>query len=176
MKLALQITARDLPLTDAIDAAIRSKAQKLTHFFDRIISCRVVVHAPHRHHHKGKSYHVDIDIHVPGAELIVKREPHEDLYVAIRDAFDAARRQLQSYARRLRHEVKTHEAELPAHISQLHEEQGYGFITTHEGREIYFHRNSVAHGRFEKLRVGAAVRYAEAQGEQGPQASTLSAR
>lgn len=174
MKLALQITARDLPLTDAIDAAIRSKAQKLTHFFDRIISCRVVVHAPHRHHHKGKSYHVDIDIHVPGAELIVKREPREDLYVAIRDAFDAARRQLQGYVRRQRHEVKLHDIDLPARISHLEETRGYGFITTLEGREIYFHRNSVAHGRFEKLHVGAFVRYAEAQGEQGPQASALS--
>lgn len=174
MKLALQVTARDLPLTDAIDTAIRNKALKLTHFFDRIISCRVVVHAPHRHHHKGKSYHVDIDIHVPGAELIVKREPHEDLYIAIRDAFDAARRQLQGYVCRQRREVKLHDVDLPARISHLEQEQGYGFITTIEGREIYFHRNSLTHGRFEKLRVGTFVRYAEAQGEQGPQASALS--
>lgn len=126
MKLALQITARDMPLTDAIETAIHTKAEKLTQFFDRIVSCRVVIHAPHRHHHKGKSYHVDIDIHVPGAELIVKREPREDLYVAIRDAFDAARRQLQSYARRHRNEVKTHNVDVPADVSHLFEFQDYG--------------------------------------------------
>lgn len=176
MKLALQITARDLPLTDAIDAAIRSKAQKLTQFYNRIISCRVVVHAPHRHHHKGKAYHVDIDIHVPGSELVVKREPHKDLYVAIRDAFDAARRQLLGYIRRQRNEVKTHDVAHSAHISHLQDDQGYGFITTHEGREIYFHRNSVTHGNFEKLRLGAVVHFAETQGDLGPQASTLSVR
>ena len=176
MKLALQITARDMPLTDAIETAIHAKAEKLTQFFDRIVSCRVVIHAPHRHHHKGKSYHVDIDIHVPGAELFVKREPREDLYVAIRDAFDAARRQLQSYARRHRNEVKTHDVDTPARVSQLFEHQGYGFITTPEGREIYFHENSVTRGSFKQLRVGTQVRYAEAQGEQGPQASALSTR
>lgn len=106
MKLALQITARDLPLTEAIESAIRSKAEKLAQFFDRITSCRVVVCAPHRHHHKGKSYHVDIDLRVPGAELVVKREPHTDLYVAIRDAFDAAKRQLQAYVHRIRNDLK----------------------------------------------------------------------
>lgn len=176
MKLALQITARDMPLTEAIETAIHVKADKLTQFFDRITSCRVVIHAPHRHQHKGKSYHVDIDIHVPGAELIVKREPREDLYVAIRDAFDAARRQLQSYARRHRNEVKTHDMHAPARVSQVFEQAGYGFITTAEGREIYFHENSVTHGNFKQLRVGTQVHYAEAQGEQGPQASVLSAR
>ena len=102
MKLPLQITARNIELTEAIEAAVREKALKLERFYDGIMSCRVVVEAPHRHHNKGVMYNACIDITVPGSEVVVKREPHEDLYVAIRDAFDAARRQLQNISQKRR--------------------------------------------------------------------------
>jgi ribosomal subunit interface protein len=109
MKLPLQITARNVSLSEAAEAAIREKAAKLDTFYDRIMSCRVVVEAPHRHQHQGALYNVRIDITVPGSELVVKKEPHEDLYVSIRDAFDAARRQIQDYAHKQRGETKLHE-------------------------------------------------------------------
>ncbi len=102
MKLPLQITARNIELTEAIEQAVRDRARKLERFYDRIVSCRVVVDAPHRHQKKGVMYNACIDITVPGSEVVVKREPHEDLYVAIRDAFDAARRQLQEISSRRR--------------------------------------------------------------------------
>lgn len=113
MKLPLQITFRDVAPSEAIETQIREKAEKLDLFSDKVLSCRVTVEAPHRHHNKGKLYHVTIDMSVPGAELVANREPdkakaHADVHVAIRDAFDAARRQLQNYARRTRGEVKTH--------------------------------------------------------------------
>ncbi len=108
MKLPLQITARNIELTEAIEAAVRDRAQKLEQFYDRIMSCRVVVEAPHRHQHKGVMYNARIDITVPGSEVVVKREPHEDLYVAIRDAFDAARRQLQNISQKQRGSSKSH--------------------------------------------------------------------
>lgn len=173
MQLPLQITARDIALTDAIESAIREKAAKLETFFDRIMSCRVLVETPHRHQHKGLLYHVRIDMTVPGAELVVKREPHEDLYVAIRDAFDAARRQLQDHSRRLRGEVKQHNGVPHARVVRLFPEQDYGFLLTPDGREIYFHRNSVLNGQFDHLQIGVEVRYAEEQGIDGPQASTV---
>jgi ribosomal subunit interface protein len=97
MRLPLQITARDIELTEAIETAVRKKAEKLDQFSDRIIACRVVIECPHKHHHKGVLHNVHIDLTVPGAELVVKREPHEDLYVALRDAFDAAVRQLREH-------------------------------------------------------------------------------
>ena len=106
MKLPLQITARNIVLTEAIEAVVRKKARKLERFYDGIMSCRVVVEAPHRHHNKGVLYNASIDITIPGSEVVVKREPHEDLYVAIRDAFEAARRQLQNISRKQRGEVK----------------------------------------------------------------------
>jgi ribosomal subunit interface protein len=104
MDLPLQITWRDIPPSEAVEADIREKAQKLEHFYDHIVSCHVVVEAPHAHHHKGKLYRVLIEIKVPGHAINVSRVPeqnhaHEDLYVTVRDAFDAARRQLQDYAR-----------------------------------------------------------------------------
>lgn len=94
MRLPLQITARNFELTEALEEAIRRKADKLDQFSDNIVACRVVVDCPHRHHHKGALYNVTIDLSVPGHEFVVSHEPNEDLYVALRDAFDAARRQL----------------------------------------------------------------------------------
>src|SRR3569623_1910837 len=109
MKLPVQITVRHMSLSEAAAAAIRDKAAKLDTFCDRIMSCRVLVEAPHRSQQNGMLYNVRIDLPLPGAELVVKREPHEDLYVAIRDAFYAARRQLLSHVRRKGGEVYFHE-------------------------------------------------------------------
>jgi ribosome-associated translation inhibitor RaiA len=96
-----------LPPSEAVEAAVREKAAKLDEFCDDIMSCRVMVESPHRHHHTGKLYHLRIDLTVPGDEIVIKRDPsedatHEDVYVVIRDAFDAAKRQLEDYVRRRR--------------------------------------------------------------------------
>lgn len=111
MKASLQVVFRDMPRSEAVEAKIRERVEKLERFSDDIISCRVVVEPAHRHHHKGNLYHARIDLAVPGQALIVNREndtdhAHEDIYVAVRDAFDAVRRQLEDYERRRRGEVK----------------------------------------------------------------------
>src|SRR4029450_12095472 len=137
MKIPLQITFRNVLPSKAIEDNIREKASKLESFYDRIMGCRVIVAAPHRHHRKGKAYEVRIDITVPGGELVINRSPkrlkaaksaeapetklieshaprkqaaHADVYVAIRDAFNAAGRKLQDYARRQSGAVKLHES------------------------------------------------------------------
>jgi ribosomal subunit interface protein len=172
MKLPLQITTRNVSLSEAAEDAIREKAAKLETFYDRIMACRVFVEAPHRHKQQGLHYNVRLDITVPGGEIVVKREPNEDLYVAIRDSFDAARRQLQSFVKRQRGKVKVHEPAPVGHIVDLQEE--YGFIETDEGREVYFHRNAVrGEGGFEQLAANAAVKFVEEQGEDGPQATVV---
>ena len=109
MQTPLQITIRDVDHSEALETRIRDKAQKLEEFFKHIMSCRVVVEAPHKHHHQGKQFNVRIDIGVPGNEIVVNRDHHEDVYVALRDAFDAAKRQLEDYARKTRGDIKTHE-------------------------------------------------------------------
>lgn len=110
MHTPLQITIRDVDHSDALETHIREKADKLSEFFARIISCRVVVEMPHKHHHQGKQFNVRIDISVPGGEIVVNKDSNEDVYVALRDAFDAAKRQLEDHARKMRGNVKTHES------------------------------------------------------------------
>jgi ribosomal subunit interface protein len=173
MALSLQITVRNVSLSEAAEKSIRERASKLDSFYDKITSCHVTVDSPHRHQHKGILYDVRIDMTVPGAELVIKREPDEDIYVAIRNAFDAARRQLEDFVRRQRGQVKSHVGAPHARVSNLFPEEGYGFLETPDGREIYFHRNSVLNGGFDRLKVGVEVRFAEEEGEKGPQASTV---
>lgn len=115
MQIPLQITYRDMEPSEAVEANITEKAAKIEHFAENITSCRVTVEAPHKHHHKGRLFAVKLDITVPGEEIVVSRSPdqdhsHEDIYVAIRDAFNAARRQLEDYVRRRRGQVKHHQS------------------------------------------------------------------
>jgi ribosomal subunit interface protein len=112
-KLPLQVTFRQMESSPAVEEAVAKRVIKLDQHHERIMSCRVVVHAPHRHHQKGKLYAIAIDLKVPGGEIAVSRSAaenhaHEDVYVAIRDAFDAVERQLEDFARRQRGEVKAH--------------------------------------------------------------------
>ena len=124
---SLQTTFRNLDASPAVEARVQEEAEKLGKYFERITSCRVIVEAPHRHHLHGESFHIRIELRVPGKELVVAHEPsliheeqseshkrlevegpHKNVYVAIRDAFKAMRRQLQDYGHCLRHEVKAH--------------------------------------------------------------------
>ena len=178
MRLPLQITYRNLSPSEAVDRCIRERVERLDRFCDRIMGCRVVVEERHRRHHQGKLYHLRIDLTAPGDEIVVSREPalhrtHEDVYVAIRDAFDAARRRLEDYVRRHRRELKAHEAAPRGLIVHLDAANDCGFIATPDGREIYFHRNSVVNADFDRLNTGDVVRFHEEAGEKGPQASTV---
>jgi ribosomal subunit interface protein len=178
MQLPLQITFRNMESSAAIEAKIRERVAELDRYYHRIMGCRVVVESPHRRHHQGKLFHVRVDLTVPGGELAVSREPaqhhaYEDVYVAIRDAFDAARRQLEDYARRHRGETKGHAALPYGRVSKLFPTEGYGFIETPDGREVYFHENSVLHDAFGRLEIGCQVEFVEEQGDKGPQASTV---
>lgn len=173
MKVPLRITVRNVKLPQAMREDIRQRAEQLDSYYDRIMRCRVVVEVPHRHRREGVFYNVRIDITVPGTELVVKRELNEDLDVALRDSFDAARRQLEDFARKQRGDVKRHGEPPVAVISSLFPEKGYGFLTTSDGREIYFHRNSLLNRDFRHLRTGMKVRFAEEEGDKGPQASTV---
>ncbi len=118
MTIPLQISFRNMDASPAVEARIRKKAEKLERFHDRIVGCIVVVEAPHRHRHKGKLYSVRVDISVPGKDVIAGRvkpvdHAHEDVYVAVRDAFDAAVRQLEDQARKMRGDVKTRATQTP---------------------------------------------------------------
>ena len=173
MELPIQIATRNITLAASEEEAIRREAMKLETFADRITSCRVMVETPHRRGNEGVQYLVRIDLTLPGRELVVKRQPQAQLRTALQDAFDVAKRQLQDYIRRRRGFVKTHPSADRARVRALFPWEGYGFLEDHQGREIYFHRNSVRNGQFDRLSEGTEVRFVEEEGDEGPQASTV---
>ncbi len=176
MQLPLQITFRNMPPSPAARARIRTLFERLDTLHPRIMSCRVTVRAPHRRHHKGRLYHVSVDVKVPGREIAVNRDPsehhaHEDINVAARDAFNAVARRLQDAAREFRGDVKAHEGEPHGRIASLF--SNYGFIANAGGDEVYFHANAVPGGGFRQLQVGQDVRYSAEIGEKGLQATVV---
>ena len=178
MQIPLQVTFRNMDPSAAVDERIREQAEKLEQFHGRVSGCRVVVEAQHRRHRKGILYHVRIDLTVPGAEVVVSRDPeldhaHEDVYVAIRDAFDAARRQLEDVARVKRGALKTHEEQQHGRVLRMVPREDHGFIETSDGREIYFHRHSVLDDGFDRLEPGSPVWFVDEMGDEGPQATTV---
>jgi len=196
MILPVQISFRNMKPSETVEARIREEVAKLETFYEGIMGCRVVVELPHKHHKKGDLYHVRIYMTVPGAELVVKKEPslhttlrrtatekqaksyeahaaHRDVFVVIRDAFKEARRQLQDYVRRARGQTKAHVLPLHGLVSKIFPDEDYGFLETPEGSEVYFHKNSVLNDAFSRLTVGTKVTFNEELGEKGVQASTV---
>jgi cold shock CspA family protein len=178
MEVPLEITYRDVEKTEEVDRLVREKAAKLDELFENLIACRVAIERPQRAQRAGNPYRIRIDLTAPpGHELVVRREPtdnemHASLSTIIIDAFRAMRRQLEQLRERQRGEVKTHE-EPRGLVVRLFREDGYGFLQTADGRDVYFHRNSVLGEDWGRLDIGTEVRFAEEMGRQGPQASSV---
>lgn len=196
MILPVQVTFRNME-QDGLEDFVRQQATSLERYYRGILSCRVIVEMRGRHQ-RGNLYHVRIDLGVPDAELVVRHEPnihanlqgletaeaakstevgklHRKPRRAIVDAFAEMRRCLQDYVRTRRGKVKQHTEPLAkGAVRQLFPEENYGFLTSSDGTEVYFHRDSVLGGHFDQLRPGAEVRFAQEMGEKGPQASTVS--
>jgi cold shock CspA family protein len=147
--------------------------------FGRITACRVVVKGPGDHHRHGGPYEVNIHLALPnGREVGVDRtrhadERHADVRYAISDAFRRTRRQLEDQTRKLRGKVKHHEGPPTATVAKVDPSLDYGFLATADGREIYFHQNSLVDAAMSDLEPGTRVTFHEARGDQGPQASTV---
>jgi len=174
MKIPLQITLRDIPSSVAVEATIREKAEKLNRAYPNIMSCRVTVEIPGKHKHQGKEFNIRIDITVPGNEIVVNRIHDEDIYVALRDSFDAAKRQLEDYNRKQSGQVKAHEPEFQGRIARLFDEDGCGFIQTADGLELYFSRDNLVNIDFSQLKPGLEVHFIEEPAAEGMQAKRIS--
>lgn len=179
MQVPLEITYREVEKTEALDTLVREKVAKLEQVYERLNSCRVAIEKIHDRPSSGSPYRVRIDMTVPGQEVVAESNPGEgvqyiEVQPVIRDAFDAARRQLQEISERQRNRVKTHEAQdMTAIVTKIFRDEGYGFIKTFDDREVYFHRNSVLHDDFDRIDVGTGVHFFLEDGEEGPQASTV---
>jgi cold shock CspA family protein/ribosome-associated translation inhibitor RaiA len=176
MERPLNITYRGVSRSEIVDHLIARKTAQLEKFCDHIIGCRVTVERPHRHERRANPYRVVVDMSVPpGHEVVVQhtsQDLHQGLDAVIRGAFKAAERRLKELSARQRGEVKVHE-EPTGFVVRLFADEGYGFLMTPEGREIYFHRNAAVNHDFERLSIGTEVRFVESMGEKGSQASTI---
>jgi cold shock CspA family protein len=173
-----QVSFDDLPVDERVRDAALDHIAELERLSDRITGCHVVIAQPHRHHREGRLYSVRVDLVMPGGEIVVNRDhhldhAHEDIYIALRDSFLAVRRRLEDHVRRRRGAEKTHAARAQGQIAQLFPLQGYGFIETSDGREIYFHRNAISDHDFHIADVGSPVYFSEEEGDDGPQASAV---
>ena len=180
MPLPLEITYHNMDQSDAIETRVLEKVEHLEKLHERLTSCRVSIEAPHKHHRQGNTYQVRILLGMPQGQVAVSHDPgdrnaHEDIYVAIRDAFRAAERQLKDHRQKMRGDVKTHDVPLQGHVDRLVPIEDHGFITTNDGREIYFHRNAVVEGSFDDLEEEQTVELVVFHGdnEAGPHASTV---
>lgn len=180
MQLQPSISFVGIDPSPAVEDVIRERVERLERFSDRITSCSVVVEAPHRHGHQGKIYHVHVDITLPGTEIVAGRDPernhaHEDVYVAIRDSFNAAQRQLEDVVRKMSgHRDKPHPPHLSGTVVRIMPEDGYGFIEAADGTELYFGRESVtSDAAWRDLSAGCRVRFTARDGEKGPYATAV---
>ena len=175
MQIPLQITVHDLPRSEALDARIREKVAGLERFHPRITRCRVTVGEFRKHHHQGRQFEVRVDVRVPGgSEIVSNRHHHEDVYVALRDAFASTTRQLEEVVREKRGDVKVHEIRQQGRVARISREEGIGFIETSDGRELYFSRENVVNPAFERLEPGDAVQFIEVPAGEGLQAKRVS--
>lgn len=180
MQVPLEISYRGVEKTDTLDNLIREQIGKLEKVCNRITSCAVAVERPQQHQRFGRSFRVRLDLRVPpGHEVVARRESsegdvHDALPAVIRETCEAARRQLRELMDRQRGEVKTHpEQQVIGFVTKLFPQEGYGILTSDDGREVYFHRNAVLHHDFDRLEIGTGVHFVEESGDEGPQASTV---
>jgi cold shock CspA family protein/ribosome-associated translation inhibitor RaiA len=179
MQTPVEIDFQGLAPDSSIRANIAQHVAELEQRFGRVTACRVVLKGPGGHHRSGGLYEVNIRLALPdGRDVNVGRtaqadERHSDLTFAVNDAFKRARRRLQDHARRLQGQVKHHEGQPVGTVVRLDPSEEFGFLEAGDGRELYFHRNSVLDGGFPRLAVGSRVVFVEEMGEKGPQASTV---
>jgi cold shock CspA family protein len=180
MQVPLNMTFRNVRKSAEIEALIRKQAVKLERVCPYLVSCRIAIEKPQAHQKSGNPFRVRVDVTVPPAhELVTVRNSgegdlHEQLPTVLRQAFGAMQRQLKKLVEKQRGDVKIHPGqELAGVVVRLFRDEGYGFIKSLDGREIYFHRNSVAGAEFSRLEIGTGVQWNEEDGENGPQATVV---
>lgn len=175
-----EITFRGVDMSPALEANIRERIDHLEKFHPRITSCKVVIHAPHRHQQKGTIYQINVELIVPGKDIAVSRETgnnhaHEDIQVAVRDAFDEARRLLEDHLRtHSYHRTRQPDIPMQGEVARFSHDGGFGFITAADGRDVYFNLDNMPESLTRQIEVGLKVRFNLGEGDAGPYAHAIS--
>lgn len=174
MKLPLEIRFLGMDPSEAVETAAREKAAKLERFGGELMSCRVTIESLHKHKHQGHPFAVRIDAKLPGHELTVDRVQQEDVYVALRDAFDDMKRRIEDTVRRVRGDEKLHAVPLHGEVVRFDTDDRCGFIRTPDGDEYWFSPENVSGVPYEHLAVGTAVQFIPEVAAEGRQAKRVS--
>jgi cold shock CspA family protein len=182
MQTPVEIDFQGLKGSEQLRACVMKNISILERRFGRITACRVVIKAPSERHRTGGACEIAIRLSLPqGREVEIGRSERAertldrlaDPVVAVNDAFKRARRRLRDLARRMHGHVKSHDGPPIATVKRFDEAGGFGFLETPDGREIYFHKNSLLNDRARQVEPGTRVTFFEEMGEKGPQASTV---
>jgi cold shock CspA family protein/ribosome-associated translation inhibitor RaiA len=181
MQTAPEVIFHDVDRSAWVESYILERVQRLERFAEGITSCRVCLAKDQASHHKGNRYSVMVEVRMPPNHDLaarkgkVIREMQTQLPALINHAFGAVERQLKKTSALRRGEVKNqrHDGQPHGIVEKLFDE-GYGFLReVGDERQVYFHRNSVLHGDFERLALGTEVRFTPEDGDDGPQASSV---
>lgn len=179
MQIPPEVIFHDVDRSQWVEDYVLERVQRLEKFADGITSCRVSLTQEQASHQKGNRYSVMVEVRMPpGHDLAAKKAKviHDmptQLPALINLAFGAIERQLKKTAQLRRYDEKRHDGQPHGIVEKLFDE-GYGFLReVGDDRQVYFHRNSVLHGDFERLAVGTEVRFTPQDGENGPQASSV---
>jgi len=180
MQTPVEIIWHNMDPARHVEKRVNQRVARLERFFGRIVRCHVVVEAPHERRRTGNQYEVRLEVSVPGGELAINRKPgndfaHADVLVAVRDAFDAMERQLRRWKDEHSGRPEAREAPLQGRITEINAAKQSGQIATTDGRLVYFHRNAVVTGDFERMNAGDTVELVVDRGEDaaGAHASTV---
>ena len=184
MQVPLEVIYNGVDRSEWSENFVREQVERLNRYAADMIACRVAIEQPHHHRNKGNPFHVRVEVTLPPRkDLVAVAEPKtvpasSELRNVIRDAFRAMEKQVKKACEQRRYDVKAHEDTrvhngTSAFVVRLFPDRDYGFVKTADGEEVYFHRNSVLHGDFERLGIGTRVRYETEEGEKGLQASTV---
>ena len=176
-----QIVFENMESSEALRQRVLDELEGLERFFGRITSARVSMNIPPREHRKGYLYRANIHLVLPGGrEVAVSNNPHsgraeDDMYAAIEGAFAVARRQLQDEKDMMaaKTRAQTVGSEQIGQVIRLYPEDGFGFIVTPSGHEVWFSQKKVKRGEFKNMQIGTRVYFEEELGDQGPLATTV---
>lgn len=173
MQVPVQVTFRDVKHSEEVNDHINQKVEKLNQVADTIISCHVVIEYASKQQQNGKLYNARIVTNVPNKELVSTHNHDENMYVAIRDAFEDMMRQLEEYSNMHHGRKKHHPPIIDGEVVRVFD-AGYGFIEAANGEEYYYNTNNVVHPKGEMLAVGSHVHFIEYMGDEGLQAHRVS--